>query len=221
MTPDLDRDGARHLPGAAATAVTAIEAALAHVPPERAGVRLHGIGALSDLLSGTGAIGRLAAAVLGHRTRPVRALLFDKTADTNWALGWHQDRTIVVARRHDIPGYGPWTVKQGLQHVAPPPDLLAAMVTMRVHLDPVPGTNAPLLVAGGSHRLGRIAEGDIPAIVAASPRFVCTADRGDVWLYSTPILHASDAAAHPSRRRVLQVDYAACDLPGGLRWAGV
>jgi len=30
------------------------------------------------------------------------------------------------------------------------------MVTVRVHLDAVPGTNGPLLIAPGSHRRGRI-----------------------------------------------------------------
>jgi hypothetical protein len=35
------------------------------------------------------------------------------------------------------------------------------------------------------------------------------------------ILHASEAARRPARRRVLQVDYAARDLPGALEWLGV
>jgi hypothetical protein len=34
-------------------------------------------------------------------------------------------------------------------------------------------------------------------------------------------LHASEAAVVPSGRRVLQVDYAAEELPGGLRWLGL
>ncbi len=221
MIPDLDRDGAAYLPGAALAALEPIETALDGVPADRAGVRLHDRLALGELLAPHGRIGRLAAAVLGPDVRAVRALLFDKSAATNWALGWHQDRTIVVAERRDAPGFGPWTVKQGLQHVAPPTELLAGMVTMRVHLDDVPAVNAPLLVACGSHRMGRIAEDAIGAVVARSPRLVCTARRGDVWLYATLVLHASDAATRPSRRRVLQVDYAACDLPGGLEWLGV
>jgi hypothetical protein len=48
--------------------------------------------------------------------------------------------------RVDVEGFGPWTVKSGLLHVAPLFDLLAGMLTLRVHLDPVPETNAPLLV---------------------------------------------------------------------------
>jgi hypothetical protein len=67
-------------------------------------------------------------------------------AATNWSVAWHQDRTIAVMERVDVEGFGPWTVKSGLLHVAPLFDLLAGMLTLRVHLDPVPETNAPLLV---------------------------------------------------------------------------
>jgi len=71
-------------------------------------------------------------------------------------LAWHQDRTIAVVRRKDIEGFGPWTVKSGWPHVAPPFELLAEMVTLRIHLDPVTEANAPLLIAPGSHRFGRV-----------------------------------------------------------------
>jgi len=43
----------------------------------------------------------------------------------------------------------------------------------------------------------------------------------DIWLYATPILHASDAASQPLHRRVLQIDYSVGQLPGGLEWLGV
>lgn len=95
------------------------------------------------------------------------------------------------------------------------------MVTLRLHLDDVPVTNAPLLVAPGSHRLGRIAEADVPAVVQRCGVAACSAVAGDIWLYATPILHASQTATNPGHRRVLQVDYAARDLPGGLQWLGI
>jgi hypothetical protein len=190
-------------------------------PSDKAGVRLIGMSALKPLLSTDRAIGEVASTVLGARAEPVRAILFDKTARANWKLGWHQDRTIVVKRRIDVDGYGPWSTKAGLQHVAPPFDLLADMVTLRVHLDDVSPQNAPLLIAPGSHRLGRIAEADIAGVVRKCGTFTCLAAAGDIWLYATPILHASDAAASPSRRRVLQVDYSSHQLPGGLEWLGV
>jgi hypothetical protein len=195
--------------------------AVADRQPGQAGVRLQGIPALRSFLTPSGPVGRLAAAVLGEATRAVRAVFFDKTAASNWSVPWHQDRTIVVARRLDVAGFGPWTVKSGLLHVAPPYDVLAGMVTLRLHLDAVPATNAPLLVAPGSHRLGRIAEADVRAVVQRCGTMVCSAEAGDVWLYATPILHASDTAAAPAHRRVLQVDFARYELPGGLQWLGV
>lgn len=159
--------------------------------------------------------------MLGSDAIPVRAILFDKSADTNWSLAWHQDRTIAVRRRVEVDGFSPWSVKGGVVHVEPPFELLAKMLTLRVHLDPVPITNAPLLVAPGSHKRGRIAEADIPGTVELCGVVTCLADKGDIWLYSTPILHASAAAAQPKHRRVLQVDYAADQLPAGLQWLGV
>lgn len=147
--------------------------------------------------------------------------LFDKSVEQNWSLGWHQDRTIVVRQRVDVDGFGPWSVKTGMIHVDPPFDLLAGMVTVRVHLDAVPETNAPLLVAPGSHKRGRIPTAEIPEAVRKCGIVSCLAAAVDVWLYVTPILHASDAAAAPQHRRVLQIDYAVRRLPGGLEWLGV
>lgn len=193
----------------------------AGLPQHVAGVRLHGIAGLRPLLAPDGPIGAVAASLAGPGSRAVRAILFDKNGGANWSLGWHQDRTICVRERVEVPGYGPWTVKQGLQHVAPPFDLLARMVTLRVHLDDVPAGNAPLLIVPGSHRLGRIAEGEIDALVSRLGFSACLAEAGDIWAYATPIVHASKAAARPGRRRVLQVDFSADELPGALDWLGV
>lgn len=216
----LEQDGAAHLSGAAASFLDALETVLARVRADRAGVRLHGVAGLAELL-GSDELGSCAAERLGPRAKPVRAILFDKSEATNWALGWHQDRTIAVAGRADVPGYGPWSVKAGMPHVEPPFALIERMLTMRVHLDPVPADNAPLLIAPGSHRLGRLAEEAIEAVVARCGTRACLAAPGDIWLYATPILHASAASAGPGHRRVLQVDFSADDLPPPVEWLGL
>jgi ectoine hydroxylase-related dioxygenase (phytanoyl-CoA dioxygenase family) len=126
-----------------------------------------------------------------------------------------------VRARRKVPGYGPWTTKAGLLHVEPPFAVIEAMLTVRVHLDPVPADNAPLLVAPGSHRLGRIAEPDIAAVVARCGTAMCVAEAGDLWLYATAVLHASAASTGHAQRRVLQLDFAARPLDAGLEWAGV
>lgn len=217
----FDPDGAERFRGALGPSLAALRRAVAGLPEDRAGLRITGLAALRRFLAPEGPIGAIAAGAIGPAGRAVRAVLFDKTAATNWALAWHQDRTIPVARRVEVAGFGPWTVKGGLPHVAPPAALLGRMVTLRAHLDDVPATNAPLLVAPGSHRCGRVPVAEVAAVVGRHGVRACLAGAGDVWLYATPILHASEAAAVPARRRVLQVDYAAEDLPGGLEWLGV
>ena len=213
-------DGAEHHSAAATPLLPVLDAIAAAQPQHRAGTRLHGLPELAALLA-TGPIHAVAARHIGPAARPVRAILFDKTAAANWSLGWHQDRTIAVRGRHDVPGYGPWTVKQAILHVAPPFAVIAGMATLRIHLDDVPADNAPLLIAPGSHRLGVVPEREIDAAVARHGTCACLAQRGDVWAYATPILHASPASTGVYRRRVLQVDYAARPLDAPLQWLGL
>ncbi|UYY76243.1 phytanoyl-CoA dioxygenase family protein [Sphingomonas sp. R1] len=220
MALDFERDGAAHLAGAAAPFLARLHALAVTLPADKAGLRLHGVEGLAGLVAAD-ALGAVPAERLGAAARPVRAILFDKSAATNWALGWHQDRTIAVRERIDVPGYGPWSTKQGLQHVEPPFALFASMLTLRIHLDAVSADNAPLLIAPGSHRLGRVPEAAIADAVARCGTAACLAAAGDIWLYSTPILHASAASTANTHRRVLQVDYTASDLPAGLAWLGL
>ncbi|GAA0663639.1 ectoine hydroxylase-related dioxygenase (phytanoyl-CoA dioxygenase family) [Sphingomonas insulae] len=198
-------------------ALAGLDRLFARLAADRPGVRIDA--AACNDLAAVQDIRPDVEALLGRSARPVRALLFDKRDGANWALGWHQDRTIEVAERIEVPGFGPWTCKQDRLHVAPPIELLERMLTVRIHLDAVPPDNAPLRVAPGSHRLGCIAEDTIDDVVAACGVATCLADVGSVWFYATPILHGSARAASGGRRRVLQLEFAAEDLPGGLRWA--
>jgi len=196
-------------------------AVLSHLPPDRAGLRLRDVEGLAPFLTSTGQIGRFAASVLGADCRPVRAILFDKTPETNWVVGWHQDRTIAVKQRVVVEGFETWSVKSGMLHVEPPFELLSGMVTLRLHIDAVPTSNAPLLIAPGSHKLGRVVEDSVREVVRRCGIFACLAEPGDIWLYASSILHASEAAVTPVHRRVLHLDFSAEQLPGGLEWLGV
>lgn len=187
----------------------------------RPGRRLLFEASATELLAATGKIGAVAAGLLGPSARPVRAVLFDKTQAMNWIVAWHQDRTIAVRERRDTPNFGPWSVKDGIVHVAPPIAVLDQMVTLRVHLDACADDNAPLIVALGSHRLGKVAAEGAEAAANRHPIYACHADAGDIWAYSTPILHTSAKSVSNRRRRVLQLDYSASELPGDLEWLGV
>ncbi len=217
----FDTHGAQLYQGAVVHDLPDLRSALGHFPIGRAGIRLKDVEGLQIFLENDGSIGSIAASLIGRTSMPVRAILFDKSEGANWSLTWHQDRTICVEQRIEVEGFGPWTWKEGMQHVAPPFEVLAGMATLRVHLDDVPAANAPLLIAPGSHREGRVPEVEVQKVVERLGIEACLAKAGDVWAYATPILHASNAATVPGRRRVLQVDFAAKDLPGGLKWLGV
>ncbi|HEY5723183.1 MAG TPA: phytanoyl-CoA dioxygenase family protein [Allosphingosinicella sp.] len=214
----LESDGAEHFPAALGAAELEALDRASTLAPGKPGRRLEPGMGLRALLGGPDAI---AASLLGPAARPVRAMLLDKNRGRNWALGWHQDRTIALRARRPVHGFGAWTVKAGIVHAEPPFPLLERMLTLRVHLDPAGPDNAPLMIVPGSHRLGRIAEPDIPGIAERHEPFACLADAGDIWAYASTILHASERASAPARRRVLQLSYSADDLPGGLEWLGV
>jgi hypothetical protein len=54
---------------------------------------------------------RLVEPILGPDAFAVRAILFNKLPDANWKVAWHQDCVIAVRERKDVPGWGPWSVK--------------------------------------------------------------------------------------------------------------
>jgi ectoine hydroxylase-related dioxygenase (phytanoyl-CoA dioxygenase family) len=167
------------------------------------------------------AVRAVAAAALGPDAFAVRGILFDKTPGANWKVVWHQDLTIAVRERREVPGFGPWTEKDGVPHVQPPADILRAMVAVRVHLDDCTEANGPVRVLPGSHWAGRLSAADVDRWRAAVPEVVCVVPRGGILAFHSLLLHASSPAREASHRRVVHLEYVAArwaELPGGLAW---
>jgi len=113
----------------------------------------------------------IAASFLDATPRLVRALFFDKTPERNWFVGWHQDRTVALNRRLELPGWGPWTRKDGVDHVQPSRAVLNQMVTIRLHVDDADEEGGCPRVIPGSHRFGILTQGEIDRMVAtATPK---------------------------------------------------
>lgn len=165
-----------------------------------------------------GPLRALAHSLLRPKTFAVRAILFDKTPDANWPVPWHQDLSIAVQERRENVGWGPWSEKAGVPHVQPPTPILEQMATTRLHLDPCGPENGPLQVLPGTHRSGRLSAAEIEVEVRRHPAIVCTAGAGDILLMRPLLLHASGKAVAPGHRRVLHVEWATENLPGGLAW---
>jgi ectoine hydroxylase-related dioxygenase (phytanoyl-CoA dioxygenase family) len=184
-----------------------------------AGLRdLFGVMPRFRALAELSAVRSLAQEILGRTAFVTRAILFDKSPDANWALGFHQDVVIAVAARHETPGFGPWSVKAGIDHVRPPASVLERMITVRIHLDPCGTDNAPLAVIPGSHASGFLSDAEVSARIARGPVIECPAAPGDAVLMRPLLLHGSRKADNPSHRRVAHLEFACEELPGRLRW---
>ena len=157
--------------------------------------------------------------LVGAEPFPVRSIFFDKTPEANWLVPWHQDLSIAVKQRLNVPGYDPWSMKDGVPHVQPPMEILEAMVTIRLHLDNCDSSNGALRVIPGSHRSGRLNAASIAEIRSRHPEIACPVRAGDALLMRPLLLHASSEASAPVHRRVIHLEYAACPLADGLEWA--
>jgi hypothetical protein len=161
----------------------------------------------------------LATRLAGKPARMVRILAFDKTSETNWGVPWHQDRTIAVNRRAEVDGFGPWSVKAGVPHVAPPQALLEAMFCLCLHLDDCGPDTGPLKIVPGSHRLGRLPVDEVLNLGTRETATLCLTAAGDVLAMKALTVHASDPASVPVHRRVLHLDFSTADLTPPLEWA--
>jgi hypothetical protein len=201
----LDREGWSLWPGAVDEAdLRALEAALPWLgEPARRPVPLT---PLVHWLATTSLPGSMAA-LLGPGARPVRALLMAKGEGQDWDIGWHQDTTFAVKAPKAVPGFGGWVDKGPFWQAQAPPELAARVRSLRLHLDDSGPDTGPLLVRPGSHR----GESGEPKAIHAK--------RGDAILMHPLLLHASEHPRVLAPRRVLHLEWAAFDLPGGLEWA--
>ena len=169
-------------------------------------------------LAGSESVRGLAEAMLGERCFAVRGIFFDKPAEANRKEPFHQDVTIEVQSRKDAPGFENWTMKEGVQQVQPPTEILRQMVSVRVHLDDSRSDNGPLRIFRGSHKNGRLTDGQIEKMVRAETPIECRVPVGGALMMMPLVVHGSSSALNASHRRVIHIDYAAEDLPYGLEW---
>jgi ectoine hydroxylase-related dioxygenase (phytanoyl-CoA dioxygenase family) len=160
----------------------------------------------------------IAESVLGEDCVAVRGILFDKTPAANWKVTWHQDLTIAVSERREVAGFGPWSVKEGIPHVQPTVKILEHMVAIRVHLDECGPENGPVRLIPGSHKFGRLSGPAIDVWKEKNTAIACTVSRGSILAFFPLLLHSSSPSTRPEHRRVIHLEFAAADLPGGLQW---
>ena len=117
----------------------------------RAGIRhALSIEAVSNIARDPRLLG-IAKEVLGPAAAPYHATLFEKSPDANWLVVWHQDTALPLRERKDKAGWGPWSVKEGINYAHAPATALSNVLALRLHLDDSTKDNGPLRVLMGTH----------------------------------------------------------------------
>ncbi len=154
----------------------------------------------------------LARKILGTKAFPYQATLFEKSPNANWLVAWHQDRALPLREKRDTPGWGPWSLKQGVIHCLAPTPALCKVLALRVHLDDSTKQNGPLRVLPGTHRRGVLTGGDIRRLVKKMDSVECLVSQGGVLAIRPLLLHSSSKSRSEQNRRVLHIEYAASNL---------
>lgn len=146
--------------------------------------------------------------LLPQSYRAIHCTYFEKHAERNWLVAWHQDLSIAMPARHSKPGWTDWTYKEGQWFVRPPIEFLAQCLALRLHLDPCGEHDGALRVLPGTHQLGRLSSSQIQEMQQQIQAQACYAKSGEILLMRPSLLHASSKAQGTSRRRVLHYVFA-------------
>lgn len=155
--------------------------------------------------------------LFGEGYHAVKSIYFDKPGDSNWFVSYHQDLTISVKEKADVPGFGPWTVKQQQYAVQPPLAVLENNFTIRIHLDDTDEHNGALRVIPGSHRKGIYR----PETIDWSEEIevTCKVRRGGMMIMRPLLLHASSRTTNNHKRRVIHIEFSNQQLQAPLQWS--
>lgn len=145
-----------------------------------------------------------------------RSIYFNKNKSNDWNVLWHQDLTLAVKEKFDHPEFGPWSVKEKIDHVQPPIEILSNMITARFHFNRCDHSNGALKVIPGSH-YKIFSREEIEALDKSSAH-TCEADAGDLLILKPLILHSSDSLLDKEKSRsILHLEFLTRKPPDFLK----
>ncbi len=162
-------------------------------------------------VAGNRLLAEIACEVLGTRAFPFRATLFEKSNRSNWLVVWHQDTALPLRERVEVPGWGPWSIKERIDYAHAPAGALSQVLALRIHLDDSTQDNGPLRVLPRSHMRGVLNDDEIHALAVRTTPVDCIAAKGGVIAMRPLLVHASSKSRTEIPRRVLHIEYAADD----------
>lgn len=155
--------------------------------------------------------------IFGENYFVVKSIYFDKPEKSNWYVAYHQDLTISVDKKLELPNFGPWTTKQNQFAVQPPLNILENIFTIRIHLDDTDEKNGALKVVKKSHSKGIYRPETIDWNVETEE--ICNVEKGGVMIMKPLILHGSNRTTNGQKRRVIHIEFSDMELPEELNWS--
>ena len=155
--------------------------------------------------------------LFGNAFFTVKSIYFDKPETSNWYVAYHQDLTISVDKKIELPGFGPWTVKQNQFSVQPPLEILKNIFTIRIHLDDTDEQNGALKIVPGSHAKNIYRPETIDWTTEKEIR--CIVNKGGIMVMKPLLLHSSGRTTNNKKRRVIHIEFTDQELPSELNWA--
>ena len=149
----------------------------------------------------------------------VKSIYFDKPEQSNWFVAWHQDLTISVDKKVELPDYTSWTSKHNQFAVQPPTEILEDNFTIRIHLDDTNADNGALKVLPGSHLKKIYRPENIDW--SQESESICEVKRGGVMIMRPLLMHASDRTVNEQKRRVVHIEFSRAELPAEIKWSEV
>jgi ectoine hydroxylase-related dioxygenase (phytanoyl-CoA dioxygenase family) len=178
------------------------------LPRSRAGIRHAMRNASVAALAHDPRLMELAQEALGSVSLPFRATLFDKSPTSNWLVVWHQDTALPLRERQEVSGWGPWSVKDGVNYAHAPANALEQVLALRLHLDDSFAENGPLRALPGTHKLGVLSDEALHELSTQIAAIDCLVPRGGILAMRPLVVHASSKSQSNAPRRVLHIEYA-------------
>jgi len=150
-------------------------------------------------------------------SKSIKSIYFDKPPNANWIVNWHQDLTINVKEKRDVPYYKNWRTNSERTIVQPNIELLKNIFTIRIHLDDCTKENGALRVIEKSHTQAVIEIKNWVENKVGEER-ICEVKKGGILLMKPLILHSSRRTENEKNRRVIHIEFCDLDLPEGLEW---
>lgn len=143
-----------------------------------------------------------------HRLKAIQCTLFQKKADRNWLVPWHQDRSLPVTYKREYVAENRVRKKEGVSLYQPAVTVLEKVLAVRLHLDANIESNGPLRVMPGSHTAGIFSIEGLKRVHLNYIPQTILAKKGSLFCLRPLLVHASSKITTDQPRRVLHFVYA-------------